>query len=966
MKRLWLPCCLALLAAPSNSVDERLWHHRNLGKAFYENPTTQSQAVEQFRQALSLAPESSRERLNYALALLRAGKTPEGVAELLKVQKQDPKLPHTWFNLGIVYRKAGDFEKAIPEFEKMIELVPDEPVSHYNLGVLFKQAGELEKAQQQFEIATKLNPNLAAPHFQLYNVYRQQQKRDQSAEELTTFQKLKKQQEGAVIPEDMEWSDYAEIYDPIDLKDGKQVADIRRIPLPSGARGQLLIDLEGSGTAQRVSWSENGFDPPLPGIQAKGIVSASAGDFDNDGLADLCVLTEQGPLLYRNTKGKFVRVNANLPSARFEKAVWIDYDHDYDLDLFLLGEKSVLLRNQGPAGFAEHTADFPFAHGHAIDGISYRWQADSKAFDFVVSYQDHPGVLYRDKLIGKYEAVPLPGLTAGARWLRAEDTNHDSWLDIVSSAETLLNQHGRFEQVASPRADESVPGRAPAGSKSITIALTGVKNLKLAYGAEVEVKAGASYQKKMYDGVPIAFDLGGRGEADTVRITWPNGLIQNEPKQPAGHSYNYKEAQRLSGSCPMIWTWNGRTFQFITDVLGVAPLGASSGNGRYFATDHDEYIQVPGEALKAFDGNYEIRITEELSEVSYLDQVQLMAIDHPAGVDIYTGEKWKGPPFADFKLYGVARRTYPKAARDGAGRDVLAKLLAQDHSYVDSFERDASGMAELHTLDLEFPPGDEALLILNGWVDWADGSTFLAASQQSKSGLIPPYLQVKNRRGEWQTVIEDMGMPDGKPKTIAVDLTGKFLSDSRAIRIVTNICVYWDEIFLGRNAFAGAMTPIPVETAEVRFRGFSQAKIHPQRTQPEMFFYAPASATSYWNPTPGLYTRYGDVKELVQNVDDRFVIMGSGDELQLQFKASNSKTSWKRDFILKVDGWAKDRDANTAYSQSVEPLPFHAMTSYPYGNAEHYPSDSLHETYRKKYNTRPGLVLIRPLSAKTH
>ena len=55
----------------------------------------------------------------------------------------------------------------------------------------------------------------------------------------------------------------------------------------------------------------------------------------------------------------------------------------------------------------------------------------------------------------------------------------------------------------------------------------------------------------------------------------------------------YEEAQRLSGSCPMIWTWNGKEFEFITDVLGVAPLGASDGDGSYFPVDHDEYVSIP-------------------------------------------------------------------------------------------------------------------------------------------------------------------------------------------------------------------------------------------------------------------------------------------------------------------------------------------------------------------------------------
>ena len=74
-------------------------------------------------------------------------------------------------------------------------------------------------------------------------------------------------------------------------------------------------------------------------------------------------------------------------------------------------------------------------------------------------------------------------------------------------------------------------------------------------------------------------------------------------------------------------------------------------------------------------------------------------------------------------------------------------------------------------------PDNRAVLVLNGWVDWADGSTFLAAAQESKEGLIPPYLQVKDAAGNWKTVIQDMGMPDGKPKTIAVDLSGKFLTE---------------------------------------------------------------------------------------------------------------------------------------------------------------------------------------------
>ena len=973
MRRFLPILCLALFAAQTNTpLEERLWRLRNLGKAFYENPTTQSQAVEEFRQALALAPNSARERLNYGLALLRAGKTDQGIAELIKVQKQDPSLPHTWFNLGVAYRKNGEFDKATSEFEKMTQLVPEEPVSHYNLGVLDKQAGKLDEARKQFEIARDLDPRLAAPHFQLYNLNRQAEKRDEAARELAEFQRIKKLQEGAVIPEDMEWCDYAEIYDPIDISGGRPPAEVPRAPLPAGADGQLLTDPTGLGKPEILSWNKDGIHLVHgAGLETlRGVISVAAGDFDNDGLADLCVLTESGPLLFHNAKGKFELVDAHLPARRFEKAVWIDYDHDYDLDLILLGDKPALLRNQGPAGFADHTVDFPFASGQPIDAVTYRHMADSKAFDLIVSYADRAGTLYADQLNGKYEAKELSELLAGARRLEARDVDHDGWLDIVSSAGTIVNTHGSFSAAAEPKSDGSVPWGAPARNSTwIQIVLAGVKNLKLGYDAEVEVKAGASYQKKIYRGVALLFDLGGRQIVDAIRITWPNGLIQNETKQLANRAYTYKEAQRMSGSCPMIWTWDGAGFRFITDVLGVAPLGATSGDGQYFPVDHQEYIQIPREALKEIDGEYEIRVTEELSEVSYLDQMQLFAVDHPANEDIFTSERWKGPPFPDFRLYGVPERVYPKSAHDGAGRDVLPRVLSRDRWYVDTFPHDLSGVAAPHTLDLDFgnaSPRNRAVLVLNGWVDWADGSTFLSSAQEGKGGLIPPYLQVKDGNGEWKTVIDDMGMPDGKPKTIAVDLTGKFLTDSREVRIVTNLCVYWDEIFLGEDAGKPevAMIPVPVRSADLHFRGFSQHYSDPSRNQPEEFIYAPSSFTSSWNPTPGLYTRYGDVKELLEAVDDRLVIMGSGDEIRLRFRADvlpPPKTEWKRDFIFKVDGWAKDRDANTAYSQSVEPLPFHAMSKYPYGANEHFPNDAAHEAYRKQYNTRPALHLIRPL-----
>jgi hypothetical protein len=192
----------------------------------------------------------------------------------------------------------------------------------------------------------------------------------------------------------------------------------------------------------------------------------------------------------------------------------------------------------------------------------------------------------------------------------------------------------------------------------------------------------------------------------------------------------------------------------------------------------------------------------------------------------------------------------------------------------------------------------------------------------------------------------------------------KFLSARRKVRIVTNLCVYWDEIFLSEAIGDGGVKPepVPLTSADLHFRGFSQTRIHPERKQPDTFLYFAVSPISFWNPTPGLYTRYGDVAELLRNVDDELVIMGSGDEARLQFPAGTAlRGGWTRDFLLKADGWAKDRDANTAFSASVEPLPFHQMSRYPYPAGERYPRDPAHDRYQRTWNTRPAKKLIRPL-----
>ena len=1058
MRILFLAVTVLVISTPfwssqqHQNLEERLWHYRNLGKAFYENSTTHPQAVEEFKKALELKPNSARERVNYALALLTNGQTEEGIAQLKKVQEQDAAIPHSWFNLGIQYKRQGKYELALNQFQRMVELVPSEPISRYNLGVLKRLTGNGSLALEQFEAAAGLAPDLAGPHFQLYNAYRLAGREADAERELDIFQQLKRNQKGAAIPEDLEWSFYSEIYDEtipeesvkaIATSSGLRFASLELArKLETENAGVTVLDRDGDARADLLVWSGAGVDIYRNGStlvedsslrRLSDVIGLSPGDFNNDGLADLCVLTASGALLYVNEADGFRKSDVVLPSGRFNKALWIDLDHDYDIDLLLLGKKSALLQNRGKAGFADHSSAFPFVDGEAVDGVLYELVRDTNGTDVVVSYADGPGILYRDLLGGRFEVIPLQELSGGAKTLIRCDVNNDGWTDLAATTaagiELLINQEGRLESpsllppatgpllfadlenrgavdlivgsgvrqneglgrfgqevplhgklgkvVALCGADFSADGlfdlalitedgdlRVLTNQTQkhhwISIGLTGVRNLKLAPGSEVEIKAGWSYQKKFYDGVPLHFGLGSYEEVDTVRIIWPNGLIQNETAQRAGKLASYKEAKRLSGSCPMVFAWNGERFEFVSDILGVAPLGASAGEGKFFQVDHDEYIQISGESLAPRNGFYEIRVTEELREVVYLDQVKLLAIDHPAELDVVTNEKFKAPPFPEFRLFGVKEKRYPERARDHRGRDVLDRLESRDQRYPDGFQRDSAGIGELHYLDLDFGRGaaqaGKAILVLNGWIDWPDGSTFMRTQQEDGSGPVMPYLQAKDEQGRWQTVVEDMGFPAGKPKTMAVDLTGRFLSSNRELRIVTSLCVYWDEIFLSEDVALPDVfvTPLAAQAAGLRFHGFSRHLKPRNPIQPEGFQYAPARSISMWNPAPGNYTRFGDVQELVATVDDRLVVMGSGDELRLLFDAAalpDLPKGYRRDFLFFVDGWAKDGDLNTAFSQTVGPLPFHDMSGYPYGAGEFFPSHGEQDGYPELYNT---------------
>jgi tetratricopeptide (TPR) repeat protein len=515
---------------------------------------------------------------------------------------------------------------------------------------------------------------------------------------------------------------------------------------------------------------------------------------------------------------------------------------------------------------------------------------------------------------------------------------------------------------------------------SIAVNLHGRVSNKSAIEAKVEVRAGSLWQKaETYSASPapapadLIFGLGKRAAPDAVRVIWPAGIVQAEtefpaqPGKPSFISLNITELDRKPSSCPYLYTWNGKRFEFVTDFMGGGEMGYLEEPGRYNKPDPIEYVRIRGDQLKEKNGRYELRVTNELEEAMFVDRLQLLAVAHPAGTEVYPNAGMSDPP-KPFKLFLTKNPQPPLSAIDEHGHDVLDRISKLDRRYPDDFKLDQiRGYGAEHSLSLKLSgKAERVVLLLTGWTDYAWSSDNVAAAQSGKA-MTPPALQVKDEKGTWRTVIPDIGIPVGRPQTVTVDLTGKFLSANRDVRIVTNMRVYWDQILVdtSNGNSPAQISRLDPAGADLRWRGFSD-EVTPDGQEPFGYDYQKVSFTSPWKLMTGHYTREGDVRELLLQSDDMFVISRPGDEISLSFDARGLPAlpaGWTRTFLLYADGFSKEMDINSASPDQLAPLPFHGMSRYPYKWPERFPLTEERERYFEKYNTRVVTSAVQLIEA---
>ena len=693
------------------------------------------------------------------------------------------------------------------------------------------------------------------------------------------------------------------------------------------------------------------------GLDAAGPATRAAfADFDGDNSPDLVVAGEDGVhLLLNQRNGTFRARRIAGPASSLAVA---DFDADGRFDVALLSPSGVsLLRNLGSGNFAE------------IDLPNGRFPAPANASLTLLDY-DRDGLT--DILV-----------TAGGNAYAGRNLGLNRWSDISQSFSLPyewkqpggggpiaadLFADGRFHlaRCSASGTLELARNTVPENHAWLKFSLEGMRSNRLGIGATVELKAGNFYHKTIVGNAPLLVGAGDLRQVDVARVTWPNGVLMNQIHAATNTTLRFREANRLASSCPLLYVWNGSEFTYVTDTLGNAPLGTPDGKGGFWLANNRELTSVPDGLLQPRDGRYEIRLTEELREVTYLDRVRLLAVDHPTAHAVYTNDRYAAPPYPTPQVYEASEIRPVRRATDHHGHDLTRRLREVDGDYAGDFAlSQISGLAaETHSLTLElgdFTGNEPSELYLTGWVYWMDSNGLVAAGAHP----VMPFLQAPDRSGRWKTIIPDLGLPTGTGKSVRVNLRGKFPANDYRVRLVSNLCVYWDQIRVADSSRrAGAVRELSPIAADIHFRGFSEVAYDEQERRPDHFDYQHLLANAPWDMHRGRYTRYGDIRQLLAQADDLYVIMGAGDEIALSFDTASLPPlppGWQRSFFLDSTGWVKDGEPNTAHGQTVEPLPFRAMKNYPPGRQSF--SDSVQRAAcLREYQTRLAAPLIAPLA----
>ncbi|MGE5574952.1 MAG: hypothetical protein ACM3UL_02350, partial [Ignavibacteria bacterium] len=417
-------------------------------------------------------------------------------------------------------------------------------------------------------------------------------------------------------------------------------------------------------------------------------------------------------------------------------------------------------------------------------------------------------------------------------------------------------------------------------------------------------------------------------------------------------------------SCPSLYVWNGTGYSYVTDVSNPGWLGYIShinSDGQIVSGGGNpwDYVKLNKDLVAANNGYFDMTLSQQWDELYYLDSAYMLVVDHPIGTEVYTSMTNYLNKGSTGQIYTASdgKLLSPISATNENGQNVLAQIQRQDGIYNPGINGDESEswsdiIQNKLTLDLgDLSSAQQIKLVITGMVDWGPADAYYAwinkFTTAAAKGLVPdgteimpaPSMEVKDVNGNWIRAPQDRQIPvpsDYNARTFIVDLTGLFPKGASEYQVrFTN---FWNVTY----DYIGIDTSV-------------QQDIAIQKLSP-----ATATLSQLWDTqsnASGTFTQYGDVTPLMQDADDMFVIGRQGEQVNMQFSTANLTAPTQgmiRDYFFVVACWFKDPPGAWGYGFdfTVEPMPFMAMSGFPYPTTESYPYDAAHLAYIQQYNTR--------------
>jgi len=256
----------ALEIWPNQSKD-----HNNLGKALVQKGRI-AEAMDHFQTALRVSPDDPDTESNIGAASLQQGDADEAISHLRRAVEKWPRHAQGHINLGNALLQNREIDAAIAEYEKTLALPFDHAESHYSIGTALRQKGDVEEAIVHYRKALELRPDYANAHNNLANALRQQGRTEEAVHEYEAA--LKSEPDSILAGNNLAW--ILATSPNASVRDGAKAVQLaQRANRLSGGSDPIILHTLAAAYAENRQFSEavNAAQRALELADANGVAS---------------------------------------------------------------------------------------------------------------------------------------------------------------------------------------------------------------------------------------------------------------------------------------------------------------------------------------------------------------------------------------------------------------------------------------------------------------------------------------------------------------------------------------------------------------------------------------------------------------------------------------------------------------------------------------------------------------------